>query len=435
MAVQTIIAQATPSGRGAISIIRLSGEDAPTLLTKLFKPFGKEKMQHGQLTLGTVSADGIKDKVMAVVFYAPKSYTGENVAELQCHGSPEIVSRILKAFVAAGARIAEPGEFTKRAFFAGKVSLDEAEAISDLINAQSASQINAAYDAMQGCVNQEITSIYNDILSVVGAFDAAIDYPEEDVEEQSKSEVKQTLSDVESKLNALAESYNDGAKMRRGVKVAIVGLPNAGKSSLLNRLLGRDRAIVTDIPGTTRDTIEESYEYKGMLFDIVDTAGLRETKDEVEREGVRRSETAALGADVVVRVTDPTSNSVLPDLETKGKIIDVSSKSDLIKSTGGLAVSSKTGDGIDKLKQLIYDNAFDKNISAGGATITDARHFGLINGALYEISEAVSGIDVAPIDCTLASLKNALVFLGGITGSTATDDVITEIFSKFCVGK
>ena len=430
---RTIVALSTPVGMGAISIVRLSGENSARYLNALFAPFGGKEMLPNMLNLGVINADGARDKVMAVVFRAPKSYTGEDMAEVHCHGSPEIARRIVRAFIALGAYPAEPGEFTKRAFLGGKLSLDEAEAVGDLISAQSVSQINSAFEAMQGSLCGEITAIYNDVLSVVGAFEAAIDYPEEDVEEITASKAQSTLESARDRLKKLADSYGEGEKLRGGVRVAIVGVPNAGKSSLLNKLLGRDRAIVTANAGTTRDTIEESYEYGGMLFTLVDTAGVRETSDEAEREGVLRSEAAARNAHIVLRVTD-LSNPTKLDVETSGKIIDVYNKTDLVSSKlDGLCISAKSGEGIEALKQAVFDASVTAHTD--GVVITNARHYSLVLSALGELNNALGELGLVSADCVLVSLKNTLFFLGNITGASATDDVIGEIFAKFCVGK
>ena len=434
--IDTIVALATPAGKGAIAIIRLSGADAHGLLRRAFTPFGAAgEMRHGELTLGVVETDGIKDKAMAVLFRAPKSYTGEDTAEVHCHGSSEIAARIVRGFIALGAVHAEPGEFTKRAFLNGKLTLDEAEAVGDLINAQTREQINAAYSAVRGGLNAEITKIYNALLSVTAAFEAAIDYPEEDVEELAETEARETLAAARDALAGLVASYGAGEKVRGGVRVAIVGVPNAGKSSLLNRLLGRDRAIVTAQAGTTRDTVEESYEYKGMLFTLVDTAGLRETADEAERAGVERSAQAAKTAHVVLRVTDLSAPADV-NVETTGKVLDIYNKTDLAPPPrGAVAVSAKTGEGIDALKEAIYAAASCGDIVTDGAMLTGARHYGLAREALNELNACLSDLGAVSADCLLVGLRLALDRLGRITGATASDDVINEIFSKFCVGK
>lgn len=432
---KTIVALATPVGRGAIAIVRLSGKDAHALLRRAFRPFGRSELRHGELTLGAVAADGITDKAMAVIFHAPKSYTGEDTAEVHCHGSPEIAARIVRGFIALGALPAEPGEFTKRAFLNGKLTLDEAEAVGDLVNAQTREQINAAYAAVRGGLNAAVTAIYDALLGVTASFEAAIDYPEEDVEELTADAARQTLSEARGSLAALVASYGAGEKVRGGVRVAIVGVPNAGKSSLLNRLLGRERAIVTAQAGTTRDTVEESYEYKGMLFTLVDTAGLREAADEAERAGVERSAAAARTAHVVLRVTDLAAPAAV-NVKTSGAVIDVYNKTDLAPAPcGALAVSAKTGDGIDALKEAIYAAAACGDIVTGGAMLTGARHYALALDALEALDACLADLGVVSVDCLLVGLRAALDSLGRITGATATDDVINEIFSKFCVGK
>ncbi len=428
---KTIVALSTPVGRGAISIVRLSGSRSAEYLNKVFT--SSAHMRPNYLTLGKLTVGGISDRVMAVIFRAPKSYTGEDMAEVHCHGSPEIAERIIRGFISLGAEMAEPGEFTKRAFLNGKLTLDEAEAVSDLINARSEAQINAAYSAVVGQVNGEVMRIYGEILSTVGALEAAIDYPEEDIEEQTTEEVYERLCGAAADLRRLIDTYGQGEKVRGGVKVAIVGAPNAGKSSLLNSLLGRDRAIVTANAGTTRDTIEESYEYKGMLFTVVDTAGLRETDDEAEAMGVKRSAEAAQTAHIVLRLTDLTAPQTVR-IDTKTTVLDVYNKADIAEKREGINVSAKTGEGIAALKEEIFRAANGK-IVTGGAMLTNARHYDLACRAFEELRVALSDVGTATADCILVGLRNALRFLGEITGASATEDVIGEIFSKFCVGK
>ena len=385
---RTIVALSTPVGVGAISIVRLSGYRSIEYLGRLFKPYGEQIPN--MLTLGVITADGVRDKVMAVVFRAPKSYTGEDMAEVHCHGSPEIVRRIIRAFISLGAEPAEPGEFTRRAFLSGKLSLDEAEAVSDLISARSAGQINSAFEAMQGSLYGELSGVYEEILSVVGGLEAAIDYPEEDVEEMASEEARAVLTRALDRLKRLASTFDEGERVRNGVKVALVGAPNAGKSSLLNRLLGRDRAIVTANAGTTRDTIEESYEYGGALFNLVDTAGVRETDDEVEKEGVARSERAAKSAHIVLRITDLT-NPVHVDVKTDGKIIEVYNKVDVCAPvSGGVNISAQSGEGVDELKKIILETASVSPVD--GAVITNARHYSLVLSAVDELSLALADI-------------------------------------------
>ena len=431
------MALSTPVGRGAIAIVRLSGEKSEELLLSVFRPFNGQKLTPRMLTLGELTADNIKDKVMAVVFKAPLSYTGEDMAEIHCHGSPAIVEKIILALIKNGAKLAEGGEFTKRAFLNGKLSLDEAEAVGELINARTTAQINAAYAALRGGVNEAVTEIYKSCVNVISAYEAAIDYPEEDVEEQTQDEALAVLNEAQRKLAALISTYDRGEKVRGGVKVAIVGVPNAGKSSLLNRLLGRNRAIVTDIAGTTRDTIEESYEYKGMLFTIIDTAGIRVATDEAEKQGVERSADAAKTAHIVLNVTD-LSCPVKIKTDTNAKIIEVYNKADLVgnkspQTEGSVIISALTGEGVDELKEKIYQLSFSAD--ASGTMLTAARHYALAEEALKYLNEAVACVGNVSIDCALVPLRTAASLLASITGANASEDVISEIFSRFCVGK
>lgn len=426
----TIAALSTAPGRGAISIIRMSGEKSHRILSACFTPLSGTALEHAKLTLGNFSYGDLRDKAMAVVFNAPRSYTGEDVAELHLHGSVELAARVLKALVSLGARPAEPGEFTRRAFLNGKVGLNEAEAVADLINSESLSQIKAAYSALTGETSKEIKAIYNELVDVVSSFDAAIDYPEEDVEEMLASEGSERTEKIREKLKELADSYLCGAKIREGVRVALIGEPNAGKSSLMNRLLGRDRAIVTAVPGTTRDTIEESYEHKGMLFVLVDTAGIHETADEVEKEGIKRSMDELEKADIIVRLAP--EGGVRPKAAGE-KVLDITTKCDL-KRGEHLNVSSVTLEGIDELKEVLYDKAGLK-VPASSA-LTNARQYALVLKAIKGAEEALEAFrSGAHIDVALIGLKEALSSVGEITGAAASDDVLDAIFSKFCVGK
>ena len=425
----TITALSSAAGRGAVSVVRMSGPEAVRILSRCFSR--ADRLEHAKMVLGTLDAGCLRDRVLAVVFYAPESYTGEDVAEVHCHGSPEIVDAVIRRFIELGARQAEPGEFTRRAFEAGKMSLDEAEAVGDLINAQSTAAVNAAYEGMRGALHCAVRDIYGKLLALAGEMTAALDYPEEDVEARTAEEAVPVVSDCRERVRELAAGYGTGEKIRGGVRVAIVGLPNAGKSSLLNRLLGRSRAIVTANAGTTRDTIEESYEYRGVLFTLVDTAGVRETDDEAEAAGVERSVQAAKTAHIVLRVIDLASPEVIP-VDTSGVILDVCNKADI---AGGSGVSALTGDGIEELKERIYETAMSGCVSAGGVIVTNARHYALLLEAEEELKHAQNAFADNAIDLASAAVAGALSALGGITGANATEDVLGDIFSRFCVGK
>lgn len=428
----TIVALSSAAGRGAVSVVRMSGPNAVALLGACFSR--AERLEHGRMVLGTFDAGRVRDRVFAVAFYAPDSYTGEDVCEVHCHGSPEIVSAVIARLTELGARPAEPGEFTRRAFEAGKMSLDEAEAVGDLINAQSAAAIAAAYDGMRGALHKAVSGIYSALLDLAAEMTAALDYPEEDVEARTAAEALPTVRRARKDLKDLIDSYGAGEKIRGGVRVAIVGVPNAGKSSLLNSLLGRDRAIVTAKAGTTRDTIEESYEYKGVLFTLVDTAGVRETTDEAEAAGVARSAEAAKTAHIVLRVIDLSAPVVLP-VETRGVVIDVYNKTDIADGGGETRVSALTGRGVKELKERIYSAAMSGGVSPGGAMLTNSRHYALALEADEELAHAETALETDAIDLASAAVSGALAALGGITGANATEDVLDGIFSRFCVGK
>ncbi len=429
----TIAAQATPAGRGAIAVVRMSGPDAERILSECFTPAAGKYLEHARLTLGTLNAGSVRDRAMAVLFRAPHSYTGETVAELHLHGSQEIAGRALRHLVSLGARAAEPGEFTRRAFLNGKVGLNEAEAVADLVNAQTAAQINAAYSALKGETASEIRRIHAELAGIIASFDAAIDYPEEDVEEIAVSEAAERTAAVRDALSVLVDSYGAGSKIRSGIRVAIIGEPNAGKSSLMNRLLGRERAIVTAVPGTTRDTIEECFELGGLPFVLVDTAGIRATEDEIESEGIRRALGEAGSADIIIRLA-PGGGS-RPGAPDGKPVIDVISKCDTGRGDG-LNVSSVTGEGVEELKKALLDAAGAGFPAAGGVALTGARQFSLASEALARTEEALCELKSgAPPEGALICLKEALSATAAITGARATEDVLDAVFSKFCVGK
>ena len=444
----TIATISTPIGSGAIGIIRMSGDEALNIASKIFStkllPSFKEATPN-MMYYGTISTKTIKDTVLAVYFKAPKSYTGEDLVEFQCHGGVRIVDEILKACLHNGAAIADKGEFTKRAFLNGKITLSDAEGIIDMISAESIAAMNARYRLSKGGISDKLSAIQDRILYCVSQLEASLDYPEE-MEDETKIDCDKALKEELVELNKLLNTSNVGGYIKQGIAVAIVGIANVGKSSLLNTLLGRERAIVTSVAGTTRDSIEENIEVKGVLLKLIDTAGIRETEDLVESIGVERSLDAATSADVVIFVTEAgralndEEQHILDKLNKENKkIILAYNKCDKAKlldsQKDGFAISAKQNIGIEELKEAIVDMFISKNIDASSTIITNQRHAEAIKTSISELETTLKILNVEPIECVLVNLRNAYFALGEITGNCATEDIITNIFSKFCLGK
>jgi tRNA modification GTPase len=445
LAEDTIAAISTPPGEGAIAVIRLSGPQARAIAERLFVRRNRagravERMLH----FGCFrDEDGRLDDGMAVVFRAPRSYTGEDMAELHCHGGVLVASRILGAVLRAGARAAEPGEFTRRAFLNGKMDLTQAEAVMDVIRASTSVALRAAEEQLAGRLGREVGTIRNILLGIAAHLEATIDFPEEGIDpatgEQLLSEIQQTRGRIETLL-ATAE---EGRILREGVRLVLCGAPNAGKSSLLNRLLGFDRAIVSASPGTTRDTIEEFASLRGIPFRIADTAGLRETEDAVEREGVERAKSAMERADVVVRVVDVTH--LWEEKPRNGEIL-AANKIDLVgngvagskfRNAPFIAISCLTGEGIGQLVEAIAQSA--RGGQAGGApmlTAINARHQVCLERARLCLREAEEGLrEQADPELVAVPLREALDAAGEVVGATDIEEILGKIFSTFCIGK
>ena len=398
---KTIIAIATAASPGAIGIIRISGADALRGVTAAFEPFNRRLPEPNRVYHGVLKAGNIKDDAVAVYYKAPRSYTGEDSVELFCHGSPALLRGVVDYFIAEqGFTQAEGGDFTARAFANGKIDLTGAEGVYDVINAET-----------------------------------------EDVEEQTAEELAGDIAAIKSEINALIDSFRTGRIVRDGVRVALVGKPNAGKSSLMNALLGYDRAIVTAEKGTTRDTLTESYVYDGMKFVLTDTAGLRETQSLPEKQGVERARAAANECDVAVVVAvagerDPETDSLAKSLASGGrKVIIAENKIDLCKPeiAGAVAVSAFTGAGVEELKSRIFKAS--EVTATGGAAINNARQLGCVRDAKTAIDRAAESLGTVPPELISADLYEAYAALGRITGVTGSDALAEEIFKKFCVGK
>lgn len=448
----TIAAIATGASVSAIGIVRLSGERAIELADALFRPASGRPMREAAprtLVYGSLftRAGELLDLCLCTISRAPHSYTGEDTAEFQCHGSPVVLRALLDELFALGARQALPGEFTKRAFLNGRLELSSAEAVADLIDAESAESAKNAAGQLSGALTARTEGVYAALADISAHYHAVLDYPDEDIEPFRLAEYARTLEDAAAELRAMLSTYERGKLMREGIPAAIVGRPNAGKSSLLNALLGYERAIVTRVPGTTRDTIEEKLRLGGLCLRLIDTAGLRETDDEVERLGVERSRSAMERAELILAVVDgseaPTAEdkAILAAAEKAKKAIVVLSKKDLSDSAEiettlpVVKLSSVTGEGVDALEAAI-SALFPMPDVPAGAILTNARHADAISRALSSVEDALRALrEGATPDVVLTESETAMAALGELDGRTVREDVTARIFSRFCVGK
>ena len=436
----TIAAIATPPGEGAIAMVRISGPDAAPILARIFKSSAKTPAPR-QATFGKIhDGEEVLDQVLVTTFQAPASFTGEDMAEITCHGGILLAARILETVLRFGARAADAGEFSQRAFFNGKIDLTRAEAIMDIIRARTAPALRAAALQLEGRLGQEILALRDTVLEVVAHIEAWIDFPEEGIDPATGRHLLAKINAALERTQRLLSTADEGRVLREGIRVAIVGLPNAGKSSLLNRLLGMDRAIVSEVPGTTRDTIEESACLRGILFRLTDTAGLRETNDPVEREGVARSGRAMESADLVLHIFD--ASATTPPAPLNDREILVANKCDLLpteslKHTGAIAVSSLTGEGFDALLDAMTNANGSKHAGTGDSLAAiNARHKALLESAATSLRAGAELVQTSALpELAAVELRSALDALGRIVGATDTEDILGEIFSRFCIGK
>lgn len=440
----TITAIATPHGAGAVSIIRLSGKDALKIGAKFFtcRNFSVESVNPRYMYLGTFTAETFREKCFLVYFKAPMSYTGEDMVELHCHGGKRITLAVLNALISAGAIMADKGEFTKRAFLNGKVSLSEAEGIVDMINAESLSALNAGYKLMNGSLTRKVRELNSRIIDICAELEASLDYPDE-MEEDAHIHAASELSLLHIDLKTLLSTAKTGRIIKDGIDIAIIGKPNVGKSSLMNALTATESAIVTDIAGTTRDIVKERLEYKGLILNFLDTAGLRETDDKVERIGIERADACAEKSDIVIVVMDATApqshddTAILERYKNK-KVFKVFNKSDLgilPSNKSGFAVSAKNNTNIHELLDAIVSGYTAESTDDSGMILTELRHIQSVSNALDYIKSANYSIDDSSTECLLIDLKAAFHSLGEITGETANEIVIDRVFEKFCLGK
>lgn len=445
---KTIATISTPIASGAIGIIRISGERALQIASEMF--FCAKLSSFGEavpnmMYLGNIKSEKVCDKGFAVYFKAPHSYTGEDVVEFHSHGGVRLVREILSECLSRGAEIADRGEFTKRAFLNGKLALSDAEGVIDMINAQSVSALNAGYRLLEGGTADKVEKMQSKLLDTVAELEASLDYPEE-MEEESKSNCTQLMAELLSELNSFRKTAQVGKICKNGIAVAIVGQANVGKSSLLNALLGKERAIVTDIEGTTRDSVEESIEVDDVLIRLIDTAGIRQTNDKVEALGIERSLEVAKSSDVVLfltianRMLNKEEEQIVEKLKESGnqRIVMVYNKSDLgvkEQNSDGVVISCKNMQGLEELRKKIVHLFHVELLDGNNDIITNERHKNAIVKAIDSIQNASVTISEVPTECLLVDLRTAYFALGEITGNTASEAIIDSIFSKFCLGK
>ena len=452
----TIAAIATAQAPSAIGILRLSGPDTCAILDGVFCPKNGKPMsaQDGRnMVYGTLldSAGRVIDNALCVLFRAPNSYTGEDCAEIHCHGSPIVLNEGLTSLFAKGARQAKGGEFTRRAFLNGRMDLIQAEAVVDLIDAETAEAARNAVGQLSGTLSRTVEEIYEALMAVVSRFYAVVDYPDEDIEDLQRAELLDTLRRSENKLQELLATFSRGKLLKSGVPTVILGKPNAGKSSLLNALLGYERAIVTDVAGTTRDTVEEKVRLDHVLLRLIDTAGIRETADSVEKIGVERSRIAAGKASLALLVLDGSApldaedESAIAVAEGVANLVVIVNKADLPRriDVGALAdrfdnvisLSAKTGEGITTLTDHIT-SLYPAGTTAQGELLTNARQADAVSRAWNAVREARSALRIGMTpDVVLSDVENALSALGELNGKSLREDLVATIFSRFCVGK
>lgn len=452
---KTIVAVATPTGYGGIGVIRLSGSESLPFIRKLLENGSELKFvpQHASLLHLLHPETGAEiDEAVVTWFKAPHSFTGEDVVEVSCHGSPVVLAEVVRLLTSFGAELAQPGEFSLRAFLNQRLDLTQAEAIKDLIHSQTTYQARLAVRQLRGELARQLKPIKDGLIELIVHFESSVEFVEDDLDPLNLNLFLKRIDDFTEQLSRLASSYRVGKLIRSGIKLALIGRPNVGKSSLFNSLLGRDRAIVTHLPGTTRDTLNESFSINGIPIDLIDTAGIRETEDLIEKIGVERTRSAISEADFVIAVVE--SNSTLPDDEKEllaqfpvnlfvvnkcdlDMNLSEASLGFLIDRAPLLRVSALTGEGIEELKQFIYRQFVAESWQTNeSAIITNERHYQALEQALAALNQARHDLLCGfTEEIALANLHQALKTLGVITGETLIADIINQIFSTFCIGK
>ncbi len=474
----TIVALATPPGVGAIGVIRLSGEQALAIVTAVFKGKNLTKQPSHTLHFGTIKNDEgqVLDEVLVSVFKAPNSYTGENIAEVSCHGSPFILQKIIELFIEKGARMAQPGEFTLRAFLNGKMDLSQAEAVADLIASTSESSHGVAMRQMRGGFSHEIQRLRDELVNFASLIELELDFAEEDVEFANRPQLRALVEKIHAYIHALIQSFKLGNVLKTGVPTVIAGRPNAGKSTLLNALLNEERAIVSEIAGTTRDTVEEVLNIQGVEFRLIDTAGIREAQDQIEAIGVEKTMEKLRQAALLVYVYDVVETKIdevlsdIASLQHPGvHLLIVCNKMDKLPSynpdwllhpndpaindfffangrpvesplanrqSSIVTLSALNGMNIPYLKERLYDSVITQKTSTDSTIVTNARHLEALQKAAASLDDVLHGLDTGiTSDFVAMDIRRALAFLGEITGEVGVEDLLGNIFSKFCIGK
>jgi tRNA modification GTPase len=452
----TIAAISTPPGRGGIGVLRLSGPDSIKIATSFFRSESRaEPGRPNRALFGRIidpATDELLDEVIVTYFKGPRSYTGEDVVEISCHGSPIILGRVLQMVIDRGARIAEPGEFTFRAFFNKRIDLAQAQAVRDVINAQTQYQARVATKQLEGGLSSRITPLKDSLVEVIVHLESSVEFVEEDISPEDASKLLTKLDDVIDALRAIADSFSFGRFVKEGFDLAIVGRPNVGKSSVFNRLIGVDRAIVTELPGTTRDALYESTSISGVPVRLIDTAGIRETTDLVESLGITRSRTAIADADISLLVLDSAEPLTHDDFDlinhlSRANRIIALNKTDLpceiepelilADKNEVVRISALTGEGFDSLTATILERlAGDAATDRDDIMLTDARQHAAVQRAIERLKEARALMRERELEeIILLRLHGGLTALGEITGETLTEDILGQIFSTFCIGK
>ena len=442
---ENIAAISTGAVASGVGVIRISGDSPLEIAKKIFKPSGKTKVSDflpNVMYAGEILADGFTDYGMCVYFKAPKSFTGEDTVEFHCHGGVAITRGILKSILDNGARLAQNGEFTKRAFMNGKLSLASAEGLIDMINSESVSGVKAGYYLYREKLTNEVCAIQDLLLDAISEIDADMDFPEEDLETHSAEKAKNSLVESIERIDKLLKTFRVGRTLKNGVKVGIVGKPNTGKSSLLNALLNYDKAIVSDVAGTTRDIVEGSIDIEGVRFNFSDTAGIRDSLDRIEEIGVSLSKKILDESDLVLfvmasdDVTDEDKEiySLVKDKNLL-TVINKTDKSDKKYDIADLYVSALTKQNIDHLRKAIMQKSIGEGIDLSGDFLCEERHFYALNDAKSRLTDALNALSSVPLDILAIDVKAGWDALGEISGKTATEEIINNIFSKFCVGK
>jgi tRNA modification GTPase len=448
----TIVALATAQGISAIAVIRLSGDDCIDLVQRVFKGKDLRKQPSHTLHFGTImDGDRMLDEVLIALFKAPNSFTKENSIEISCHGSPLIVKEIIKVLMRKGARLAEPGEFTKRAFMHGRFDLAQAEAVADLIHAENDNARQAALNQMRGGFSNEIKRLREELIHFASLIELELDFGEEDVEFAERDDLKKLILQIQQYLASLIQSFDQGNVIKNGVPTVIAGKPNAGKSTLLNTLLNEERAIVSDIAGTTRDVIEDEMMLGGIHFRFIDTAGLRETTDVIEAIGVERTRERMKKASLIIYLFD-LSQTTLEEIQSQineldalqipyikvGNKLDRATPAllDAIKPLDFVLISAAQQDNIDMLKEKILSYFDVRTVKTGDVVVTNLRHYQHLLQTHEALERVLQGLLTGITGDFLAmDIRQALHYLGEITGTISTDDLLDNIFSKFCIGK